>query len=84
MLILTVNGKAKGNLSQSEKEFAHNYIKPPQIPFTISSINEKLNFHFSVKIKKDIKIYIKSEMEYSYKKGGSTTYIGKLDLIKYQ
>ena len=72
-------------LSQEERRFIRTYSKPPQIPLTIKSINELLNKKFWEKERKrDIKNYLKSELNYSYKKGGSTTYKGGSKEILYQ
>ena len=49
------------------------------------SINEQLNAKFWVKERRrEIKSYLKKEMNYSYKKGGSTTYRGGSEEILYQ
>ena len=79
------NRVSNKNLSQDEKIFVREYIKPPQLPLTISNINEELSRNFGVKNRKrEIKDYIKTNLNYSYKRGGSTTFKGESERIKYQ
>ena len=47
------NRVSNKNLSQDEKIFVREYIKPPQLPLTISNINEELSRNFGVKIGKE-------------------------------
>ena len=72
------------NLSQDEKIFVREYIKPPHLPLTISNINEELSRNFGVKNRKSKnKQLYKTNLNYSYKSGGSTTFKGRSERIKY-
>ena len=67
-----------------EYRFVKEYVQPPQIPLTIETINNKLNHNFGVRNRKrDIKKYLKDSLNYSYKKGGATTYSGANERSKY-
>ena len=67
-----------------EYRFVKEYVQPPQIPLTIETINNKLNYNFGVRNRKrDIKKYLKDSLNYSYKKGGATTYSGANERSKY-
>ena len=58
-------------------KFIEEFVRPPQIPLTINCINEVLNKGFESKCRKrDIKLYLKHWINYSYKKGGSSTLKG--------
>ena len=71
-------------LNSEERQFVTDYVRPPQLPWTIQSINDRLNHNFGVKNRKrDIKEYLKNSLKYSYKKGGSTTYKGASEKTKY-
>ena len=83
------NRVSNKNLNQDEKTFVREFINPPQLPLTIININEELSRNFGVKNKKReikdyIKDYIKTNLNYSNKRGGSTTFKGGSDRIKYQ
>ena len=65
------------NLNTEEQEFIREYVIPPQIPLTIWKLNDQLNAKFELKDRKrDIKLFLKNLLNYSYKKGGSTTIKG--------
>ena len=71
------------NFTANEKEFLREYIQPPQKPLTIWRINNELNNHFEVKDRKrEIKLFLKNELCYSYKKGESTTLKGGSERTK--
>ena len=45
----------------------------PQVPLTISIINNELNKKFGVKNRKKAQTDVKNKLDFSYKKGGSIT-----------
>ena len=68
-----------------EKKFIKEFANPPQIPLTIEKINNEINASFGAKDRKrDIKLYMKKQLNYSFKKGSSTTIRGGSKIIKYQ
>ena len=59
-------------------------MRPPQIPLTINSTNEETEKVFGSKDRKrDIKLYLKYWLNYSYKKGGADTLKGESLRTKY-
>ena len=59
-------------LNQYERDWIKANIKPPQYPTNVSKLDDKLLNIFGFKNKKrDIKLYLKDYMKYSYKKGSS-------------
>ena len=59
-------------LNQYERDWIKANIKPPQYPTNISKLDDKLSNIFGFKNRKrDIKLYLKDYMKYSYKKGSS-------------
>ena len=76
--------KTDARLSLEEKILIQNFIKPPQIPVTIQSINDEVNKVFEFKWRKrEIKLFLKNSLNYSYKKGSATTIKGASDKTKY-
>ena len=74
-----------GCLNAEEQNFIKTYVQPPQIPLTIQRIGSELDNLFGVKDRKrDIKYFLKNQINYSYKKGSSTTLRGGSKIIKYQ
>ena len=64
--------KDEGNLNIEEKNFIINNVSPPQPPITIDGLDSKMSNVFQSKNRKrDIKLFLKKEMNYSYKNGGS-------------
>ena len=59
-------------LNQYERDWIKANIKPPQYPTNISKLDDTLSNIFGFKNRKrDIKLYLKDYMKYSYKKGSS-------------
>ena len=64
----------QSKLSLKEMKLIGEYVRPPQIPLTINSINEETGKVFGSKDRKrGIKLYLKNWLNYSYKKGGADT-----------
>ena len=64
--------KDEGNLNIEEKNFIVNNVSPLQPLITIDGLDSKMSNVFQSKNRKrDIKLLLKKEMNYSYKKGGS-------------
>ena len=56
----------QSKLSLKEIKFIGEYVRPPQIPLTINSINEEIGKVFGSKDRKrDIKLYLKNWLNYS-------------------
>ena len=61
------------------------FVTPIKIPLTIQKIQEHLNSKFNSKISyKAILKYLKHCLNYSFKKGPSTTFKGGSDIIYFQ
>ena len=72
-------------MNVEEQNFIKTYVQPPQIPLTIQRIGSEHDNLFGVKDRKrDIKYFLKNQINYSYKKGSSTTLRGGSKIIKYQ
>ena len=77
-------GNTDNFLSLEEQYFIQNYVKPPQIPLTIQSINEEVNKAFETKWRKrEIKSFLKNSLNYSYKKGSAMTIKGASSKTSY-
>ena len=71
-------------LNKEEKLMIKEFIRPPQIPLTIKSINDEISKCFGEKDRRRyIKEYLKKSLKYSYKKGGATTFKGGSERTKY-
>ena len=56
------------------KMFIYSRIKPPTSPFTLSSIEKDFYEEFGLSInKREPKWFIKNDLQFSFKKGGSST-----------
>ena len=59
-------------LNREEKKCIKEFVKPPQIILTIEKINNGINDSFGAKNRKrDIKLYMKKQLNYPFKKGSS-------------
>ena len=64
-------------LNKNEMNLISEYIKPPKAPLTIKNILNMWNSSVKNEIKaKDISNFIKKNLNYSYKKGSSTSFRG--------
>jgi transposase len=59
-------------LREGEKAIVKKLVMPPQIPFTIRSIKDKIDLALNKNTKeRTIRRFIKEELKFSYKKGSS-------------
>ena len=70
-------------LSKDEKEWIRINTLPPKPPITVDKLNLRMNDIFCPKNRnRDIKNYLKNELNLSYKKGSSTTKSGASEHTK--
>ena len=78
------NDSLSNKLNYEEKQLIKELVKPPQKPLTIDIINNEITKSFGAKNRKrDIKSYLKKSLNYSYKKGGATTFKGATERALY-
>ena len=70
---------------REEETWIKKNVIPPQLPLTIAKLNKEMSEIFPVKNRKrDIKRFLKQEMKFSYKRGGSKIINGVSERNKLQ
>ena len=73
----------KNKLNNQEKLWIVNNVQPPKPPLTICKLNWKMSQFFEKKDRRrEIKCFLKDELNYTYKKGSATTISGASQYTK--